>query len=62
MTWPALMAFQRIATHPSIFHHPLSPTECWKNVTSLLALPRCRVIAEEGGFAEDYARVTERPR
>lgn len=55
MTWPAIMAFQRIATHPSIFANPLSPQQAWRNVTNLLALPRCRCLSEEPSFAEDYA-------
>ncbi len=58
MTWPALMAFQRIATHSSIFTNPLSPAQAWKNIRSLLALPRARVVTEMDGFAEDYAACT----
>lgn len=59
MTWPALMAFQRISTHPTIFNTPLSPDQAWSNVASLLALPRCRCLSEETSFAEDYARITK---
>ena len=57
LTWPALMAYQRIATHPSIFEHPLDPATAWRNVRRLLSLPRARVIREDEGFAEDYERV-----
>lgn len=57
LTWPALMAYQRIATHPAIFENPLDPTTAWRNICRLLGLPRTRVISEEDGFAEDYAKV-----
>ena len=58
LTWPALMAYQRIATHPAIFEQPFSPAEAWQNVANLLALPRARVLAEEDGFSEIYQDVT----
>ncbi len=58
MTWPALLAFQRIATHPAIFRAPLSPKQAWENVSRLLALPRCQVISEREGFAADYSAAT----
>ncbi len=59
LTWVTLMAYQRIATHPSIFSTPLDPATAWKNIQSLLALPRTRIITEEAGFADDYLAVTE---
>lgn len=59
MTWPAIMAYQRIATHPAIFANPLSPGQAWSNVAALLALPRCRCLSEESTFAKDYASITE---
>lgn len=55
LTWPALMAYQRIATHPSVFAKPLDPATAWGNIQKLLALPRVRVITEEAGFEEDFA-------
>jgi toxin-antitoxin system PIN domain toxin len=58
LTWGTLMGYQRIATHPSIFRNPLSAQESWGNVESLLALPRCRVIGEQEGFAGDFAELT----
>jgi len=58
LTWGILMGYQRIAFHPSIFRNPLSASEAWDNVESLLALPRCRVIAEQEGFSEEYAQIT----
>lgn len=59
MTWPSLMAYQRIVTHPSIFSNPISPEDAWENVTKLLELPRCRIITEEGDFCSDYRTATE---
>jgi hypothetical protein len=43
------MAYQRIATHPPIFSTPLDTAAAWKNIQSLLALPRTRIITEEAG-------------
>jgi toxin-antitoxin system PIN domain toxin len=59
MTWGALMAYQRIATHPSIFTHPLSTDQAWGNVKNLLEMPRVRVISEEAGFHDDYSAATK---
>lgn len=59
LTWATLMAYQRIATHPSIFSTPIDPAAAWKNIQSLLALPRTRIITEEASFADDYLAVTE---
>lgn len=58
LTWPALMAYQRIATHPAIFQQPLSPTEAWSNVENLLALPRARILVEDDNFHVTYQQVT----
>ena len=59
LTWPVLMAFQRIATHPSIFSNPMSSETAWGNVQQLLKLPRARVIQETASFALDYAEVSK---
>jgi toxin-antitoxin system PIN domain toxin len=59
LTWPVLMAFQRIATHPSIFSNPMSAETAWGNVKQLLKLPRARVIQETASFALDYAEVSK---
>ena len=59
LTWPSLMAYLRISTHPSIFAAPLAPSDAWKNIRTLLDLPRCRVIVEDPSFALDYASVTD---
>jgi len=59
LTWTTLMAYQRISTHPSIFSTPLDPSVAWKNIQSLIALPRTRIITEEAGFADDYLAATD---
>ena len=59
LTCPGLMAFQRIATHPSIFSNPMSAETAWGNVQRLLKLPRARVIQEAASFALDYAEVAK---
>jgi toxin-antitoxin system PIN domain toxin len=59
LTWPVLMAYQRIATHPSIFTKPMSTESAWKNVQQLLVLPRARVIQEADSFALDYREVAK---
>jgi uncharacterized protein len=59
LTWPTLMSYMRIATHPRIFTTPLSPDEALGNITALLALPHARPVGERDGFLEDYTRVVE---
>lgn len=58
LTWPTLMAYLRIATHPSIFATPLTPEEALANVRALLALPQTRVVSEQDGFMDAYRHVT----
>jgi len=58
LTWPVLMAYQRIATHPAVFARPLAPEVAWGNVQKLLALPRTRVVVESEAFPEDYPQAT----
>jgi toxin-antitoxin system PIN domain toxin len=57
LTWPTLMAYLRIATHPRIFASPLSPDEALRNVAALLGLPHVRAVSEQDGFLEAYRRV-----
>ena len=59
LTWPVLMAYQRIATHPAIFSKPMSAAMAWRNIQQLLNLPRARVIQETDSFARDYAEVAK---
>ncbi len=57
LTWPTLMSYLRIATHPRIFSAPLSPDEALGNVAALLALPHVRAVAELEGFVDVYKHV-----
>jgi len=53
-----VMAYLRIATHPSIFAAALTPAEAWNNVGALVALSQTRVVTEQDGFLDAYAHVT----
>src|SRR5262245_7444773 len=57
LTWPTLMSYVRIATHPRIFAAPLSPDEALSNVSALISLPHARTISELDGFVEAYKYV-----
>ncbi len=58
LTWPTIMGYLRIATHPSIFASPLDPQTAAANVAALLALPQVRVLSEQDGFWDAYADAT----
>ena len=58
ISWPTLMAYIRISTHPSIFSQPLSPEEALGNVENLIGLQRVRVLSEDDGFLAIYRQVT----
>ena len=60
ISWPTLMAYIRISTHPSIFSQPLSPEEALGNVESLIGLPRVRVLSEDEGFLAIYRQVSSK--
>ncbi|SIO55767.1 hypothetical protein SAMN05443247_08119 [Bradyrhizobium erythrophlei] len=57
LTWPTLMSYIRIATHPRIFSAPLSPNEALGNVTALLTLPHVRAVSELNGFLDAYKSI-----
>jgi toxin-antitoxin system PIN domain toxin len=57
LTWPTIMSYLRIATHPSVFDHPLSPDEAVQNIQTLINLPHVRVLSEGEGFWELYRKV-----
>lgn len=59
LTWPTLMSYLRIATHPRIFTAPLSPDEALGNVSALIRLPHVRAISELDGFIDAYKHVTD---
>lgn len=55
--WPTIMAYLRIATHPSIFRRPLSAAEALGNVESLVARPHIRTAGEQEHFWRQYRDV-----
>ena len=54
LTWPTIMGYLRIATHPSVFDEPLTPEEAMANIETLLNLPHSRCLTEEHGFWETW--------
>jgi uncharacterized protein len=56
--WPTIMSYLRIATHPAVFAHPLSPGEAMANIETLLSLPHVRFLSEEEGFWDIYRATT----
>ena len=57
LTWPVVMAYLRLATHPRVFEKPLTPTVAISNVEALLRMPRCRVVSEPENFLDVYREV-----
>ena len=57
LTWPTMMSYLRIATHPRIFSAPLSPDEAFGNISALVALPHVRAVSETDGFLDAYRHV-----
>jgi hypothetical protein len=60
LTWPTIMGYLRLATHPSIVSPPLAPAAAMANVTGLLALPQVRALGEADGFWDAYREVAGR--
>ena len=58
LSWPVLMGFLRLTTHPRIVSPPLAPERALENVSSLVGLPHVRVLAEADGFLEVYRETT----
>jgi uncharacterized protein len=58
LAWPTLMSYLRMATHPRIFTHPLSPTEALNNIRMLVSVPHVRTLSEEEGYLEIYQELT----
>lgn len=56
--WPTIMAYLRIATHPSIFEDPLDPEVASANVEGLLKLPHVRTGSETERFWEIWRSTT----
>lgn len=59
LPWPVAMAYLRIATHPSIFEHPLSPVEAQENIEALITRPHVRTLGELDEFWESYLAAVE---
>ena len=56
--WPTVMSYLRIATHPAVFDHPLSPDEAMANIESLRDLPHARFLSEDEEFWAVYRAIT----
>ena len=59
LTWPAVMSYLRISTHPSIFKSPLTPAEASGNIESMLKLKHVRVLGENESFWDCYAQLSQ---
>ena len=57
LTWPVIMGYLRLVTHPRLFERPLAPRAALGNVAALMGLPRCRVVSEPDQFLEVYRDV-----
>lgn len=55
--WPVVMAYLRIATHPSVFARPLSHIEALENVRGLLDLPHVQSPGEQERFWPRFLEV-----
>jgi len=58
LLWPVIMAYLRIATHPSIFSRPLAHADAVTNVEALVARPHVRVVGESERFWRAYRTVS----
>ena len=58
LTWPVVMAYVRLATHPRVFAEPMTPRAAADNVAALMRMPRCRVVTESEDFLATYRLVT----
>lgn len=57
--WPTVMAYLRIATHPSIFRRPVPRERALANIERLLDRPYVQTAGEGGGFWRAYREVDE---
>lgn len=57
--WPTVMAYLRLATHPSVFARPLSMAEARTNISQLLDLPNVQAGAESDRFWERFGEVAD---
>ena len=57
LTWPVIMAYVRLATHPRVFAEPMTPRAAVDNIAALMRMPRCRVVTEPEDFLATYRAV-----
>jgi toxin-antitoxin system PIN domain toxin len=57
--WPTVMAYLRVATHPSVFERPLSIAEAVGNVEQLVGRPHVRTTGETDAFWLSFRDVTD---
>lgn len=50
LAWRTLMAYLRIASHPSIFGKPLAPEDALTNIRELCSRPWVRTLSEGEDF------------
>ena len=55
--WPCVYEFLRVATHPRIFHPPLSLDRALRSIENLLRSPTLLLLSETSRHAEVMARV-----
>lgn len=57
--WPAVMAYLRLSTHPSVFERPISLTDAVANIDRLLSRPHIQCPGESERFWETFRSVAE---
>lgn len=57
LTWPTIMSYIRLATHPRIFENPMGPQEAIDNIARLMQMPRCRVVVENEDFLTSFRAI-----
>lgn len=55
--WPAIMAYLRIATHPSVFARPLSIADATANIAALIGRPHVQTPGEQERFWQRFGEV-----
>jgi toxin-antitoxin system PIN domain toxin len=57
--WPTVMAYLRLATHPSVFANPLPLEVAVANIEQLLARPHVRTAGEGPAFWTRFREVAD---
>jgi len=58
VTWSVIYEFLRVATHRSVFDHPLTFAEAWSFIESLRASPSFGILVETERHAEVVRELT----